>query len=114
MIAHVADHSLVLEYENGRSESRLQSTCEATDISHPIEKAVDFSPDDLQVSPKFIRDCKLHVIVKIIHPERTSLNTKHFIDIRIGNQIGEVVIQVQFSHLNVVATDKMEHFRILA
>ena len=118
MIAHVTDHSLVLEDNDGRSKGSMQCARETTNITHPVQEAVDFSPYDLQVSLELISDRKLHIVVVIIHPERTRHDTEHPNDMVIDTQRSILVIQVELRHLNVavdVLTDlRTEHVPLQA
>ena len=54
MVANVADWGLVLEYNDDGAEKGFQCPREATYVTEPIEKGVDFSSDNFSVTIQLV------------------------------------------------------------
>lgn len=102
VVAEVADHRFVLEDKDCSHETGVDRACEAADIPHEVQNAVDLPSDDLQVSVELVKHGQLHVVISVVRaqgPEPRLIRPIYFAK---AAHSCYIVTQIQLGDLHVV------------
>ena len=102
VVAQVTDHSFVLEDQDYSHEAGMERTCEAADISHEVQDAIDLSSDDLQIAVKLEAERHLHVVIVVVRAQRPEPGPIRAKYLALASHSRYVVAQVKLRHLQVV------------
>ena len=102
MIAHIVDSRLVLEHYDQRCEEGFQGPSQTTNITKPVQNAVHFARNGLQVAIQLVSHSQLRVVFEVVQTQRSRSDLEQFKDLAISANRAYLVTEVQLNQVHVV------------